>query len=137
MSNQNQNILIIQNLYAAFAKREINVILNMLSPEVVWKEPANPYNPAAGTRKGPEGFLEWLKIGRESEEILLLEPRKFLADSDTVAVVGFTKCVTKTTGKGYETDFVHLITIREGRIVWFQEFFDTFAAAEAFKKDMK
>lgn len=35
MSNQNQNILIVQNLYAAFAKRELNVILNMLSPEVV------------------------------------------------------------------------------------------------------
>ena len=105
----------------------------MLSPDIVWKEPANPFNPAAGTRKGREGFLEWLNIGRESEEILVLQPKQFLTDNDTVAVVGYTKCLAKATGKSYETDFVHLVTLKDGKIIRFQEFFDTYAAAEAFK----
>ena len=133
MNNQTKNIAIVQKLYAAFAKRDINEILSMLSSDVVWEEPANPFNPAAGKRCGKEGFLEWLRIGRESEDILVLNPKQFLADADTVAVVGYTKCLVKATGKSYETDFIHLVTLEEGKIIRFQEFFDTFAAAEAFK----
>jgi ketosteroid isomerase-like protein len=33
----------------------------------------------------------------------------------------------------YETDFVHLVTFRDGKIARFQEFFDTYAASEAFR----
>ena len=72
MSSQNQNVNIVQRLYAAFAKQKINEILSMLSPDVVWEEQANPFNPAAGRRNGKAGFLEWLNVGRESEEILVL-----------------------------------------------------------------
>ena len=121
-------------MYAAFAKRDIDTILGMLSPDVEWGEPSNPFNLAAGMRHGHEGFLEWLNIGRQSEEIIVLEPWKFLTDGDTVAVVGYTKCLAKPTGRSYETDFVHLVTIKDGKIVRFQEFFDTFATVEAFRQ---
>jgi ketosteroid isomerase-like protein len=36
------------------------------------------------------------------------------------------------TGKVYESDFVHLVTLADGRVTKFQEFFDTYAAGEAF-----
>jgi ketosteroid isomerase-like protein len=134
MNNQIQNIEIVKQVYEAFAKRDINAILNLLSPDVEWGEPSNPFNPAAGTRHGHKGFLEWLEVGRQSEEIVVLEPKKFLTDNDTVAVVGYTKCIAKPTGKSYETDFVHLVTLKDGKIIRFQEFFDTYAAVEAFRK---
>jgi ketosteroid isomerase-like protein len=123
----------VQEVYAAFARRDVQAILAVLSPDVEWGEPANPFNPAAGTRHGHAGFLEWLQIGRASEEILALETRQLLADMESVAVVGHTKCLAKPTGKTYETDFVHLVTFKGGKIVRFQEFFDTYAAAEAFR----
>jgi ketosteroid isomerase-like protein len=123
----------VQEVYAAFARRDVQAILVVLSPDVEWGEPANPFNPAAGTRHGHAGFLEWVKIGRASEEILALETRQLLADMESVAVVGHTKCLAKPTGKTYETDFVHLVTFKDGKIVRFQEFFDTYAAAEAFR----
>ena len=134
MSTQTQNLSLVKQMYEAFAKRNVNLIVSMLSADVVWEEPPNPFNPAAGRRIGVEGFLEWLKIGHDSEEILVLQPNKFLVDDDTVAVVGYTECLAKTTGKRYSTDFVHLITIRNGKIATFQEFFDTYIACEAFKK---
>jgi len=133
MSVQKENIKIVQQLYEAFAKRNINAILGMLSPDVEWGEPLNPYNPAGGTRHGHEGFLEWLHIGRQSEDILVLEPRKMLEDDDSVAVVGYMKCRAILTGKVYESDFVHLVTIKSGKVVRFQEFFDTYIAGEAFR----
>jgi ketosteroid isomerase-like protein len=134
MSTQEDNIKIVQQLYSYFTNRDIPAILTMLSSEVVLGEPANPFNPAAGTRYGHSGFMEWIKIGSQSEEILILEPRKYLTDFDSVAVYGYIKCQAKTTGKIYESDFIHLVTIKNGQIVNFQEFFDTYAAGEAFRK---
>lgn len=128
------NIQIVKNIYAAFGRHDINVILSLLSPDVEWGEPDNPFNPAGGTRYGHNGFLEWINIGREAEEILTLEPRQFLTDENSVAVVGYVKCKAIQTGKIYETDFVHLVTIKDGKIVRFKEFFDTYIAGEAFRK---
>jgi ketosteroid isomerase-like protein len=92
-----------------------------------------PAQPGGGTRRGHAGFLEWIEIGRRSEAILVLEPRKMLVDEDAVAVVGCMKCRAIPTGKTYESDFVHLVTFASGRVVKFQEFFDTFAAGKAFR----
>jgi hypothetical protein len=125
----------VQKLYEAFGRADVEAMLTVLSPSVEWGEPDNPFNPAAGTRHGHAGFLEWLRIGKESEAILALEPRQFLAGSDTVAVVGHMQCLARPTAKRYESDFVHLVTVKEGKITRFQEFFDTFAAAEAFRPE--
>jgi uncharacterized protein len=127
------NIAVVQTLYSAFGRRDINAMLALLSPDVEWSEPENPYNPAGGTRYGHAGFLEWVQIGRSSEDILILEPRKFLADEDSVAVVGYMKCLAKPTGKTYECDFVHLATLDGGKVKSFREFFDTYLASEAFR----
>ena len=129
------NVVIVEKQYAAFAARDINAILAALAEDVIWQEPVNPWNPPAGTRRGRAGFLDWARIGAASEEILVLAPRDFLANANMVAVVGFTECRVKATGKSYATDFVHLITLDDGKVTRFQEFFDTFAAAAAFRND--
>ena len=119
-----ENVRIVQELYAAFAR---------LDPEVVWCEPANPYNPAAGTRRGHAGFLEWARIGHEAEDVIEVEPQRFLVDADAVAVVGRTVCRARATGRTYATDFAHLVVLRDGKVVLFREYFDTWAAAAAFR----
>jgi hypothetical protein len=127
------SIDIVQELYAAFARRDISAMLARLAADVVWCEPDNPFNPAAGIHRGHQGFLEWIQIGHEAEDVEILEPIQFLTNKDAVAVVGHMRCRAKQTGRAYESDFVHLITFRDGKIVRFQEFFDTYAAGEAFR----
>ncbi len=129
------NLAVVQEVYAAFAQRDMKAILAHLSPEILWSEPENPFNPAAGTRHGHAGFLEWARIGREAEDIELLEPQLFLTSEDAVAVVGHMKCRARRTGRAYESDFVHVVRFRDGMITRFQEFFDTYAAGEAFRTD--
>lgn len=133
MSIQDENVRIVQQLYAAFGHRDIPALVALLDAEVEWSEPANPYNPCGGTRRGHDGFFEWLRIGRDVEDILQLDPQRMLTDHDAVAVYGHMKCLAKTTGKTYESDFVHVVVIRAGKIVKFQEFFDTYVAGEAFR----
>jgi ketosteroid isomerase-like protein len=127
------NTQIVQQLYAAFNDRDIPAILARLASDVEWSEPPNPYNPTGGTRRGHEGFLQWVQIGQQAEDILVLEPYKMLTDQDSVAVVGHMKCRAIATGKIYESDFIHLVTLRDGKVAKFQEFFDTYAASEAFR----
>ncbi len=133
MGAQPGNIEVVRQMYAAFDRRDMFAVLDMLSTDIEWGEPENPYNPAGGTRRGHQGFLEWIAIGRRTEDILVLEARKMLVDGDSVAVVGYMKCRAKATGKVYESDFVHLVTVRGGKVTKFQEFFDTYAAGEAFR----
>lgn len=128
-----KNIELVKQLYLDFSKRDINAILELLCEDVEWGEPENPYNPAGGTKKGHSGFLEWLNTGRNAEDILVLEPKRFLRDADSVAVIGYMKCLAKNTGKIYESDFVHFVIIKDNKISKFQEFFDTYIAGEAFR----
>ena len=121
--------------YRAFGARDIDALLALLSPDVEWGEPDNPLIPSAGTRRGIAGVVEWLQIGNRTEAILELEPRRILVEGDTAAVIGHTRVMAKPTGRSYETDFVHLITVADGRVVRFVEYFDTWIAAEAFRPE--
>jgi hypothetical protein len=79
--------------------------------------------------------IEWLQVGNQTEAILALDPQRILVDGDTAAVIGHTKVVAKPTGRAYDTDFVHLVTVRDRKVARFQEFFDTWVAAEAFRAE--
>jgi uncharacterized protein len=133
MNNSEKNLAIVKQLYEAFSRKDINTLLELLHDDVEWGEPENPYNPAGGTRKGHAGFLEWLNIGKNAEDIMALTPHRFLTDTDSVAVIGNMKCRAIRTQKIYESDFVHFIVIRNNKVSKFQEFFDTYLAGEAFR----
>jgi ketosteroid isomerase-like protein len=135
MDTTPENVTLVRNLYAAFSRGDVAALLGAVSPDVEWGEPDNPFNPSAGTRRGHAGVLEWLRLGKDAEEILALEPKTFIAQDDRVVVVGHTSCRVRRTAKIYNTDFVHVVTIAHGKVERFREFFDTFAAAEAFKPD--
>ena len=124
---------VVEAAYRAFAARDIETLLGLLDPDVEWGEPDNPLIPSAGTRHGISGVVDWLRIGKATESILALEPQRFLVDGDTVAVIGRTRVLAVPTGRSYETEFIHLVELRAGRIVRFREFFDTYVAAEAFR----
>jgi ketosteroid isomerase-like protein len=126
--------LVVTAAYRAFASRDIPALVGLVAPDVVWGQPDNPHIPSAGTRSGVEGVLEWLQLGATTEDVQRLEVRRVLVDGDMAAVVGAMRVVVRATGRAYEMDFVHLVTVRQGSVVRFQEFFDTWTAAQAFMK---
>ena len=123
---------VVKAAYRAFAARDIPALVGLLAPDVVWGQPDNPHIPSAGTRRGVEGVMEWLAIGDATETVERLEPRQILVDGDAAAVIGFMRVVARPTGRAYEMDFVHVVTVREGKVARFQESFDTWTAAQAF-----
>ena len=123
---------VVEAAYRAFAARDIPALLGLLAPDVSWGQPDNPHIPSAGMRRGVEGVMEWLAIGDSTEVVERLEPRRILVDGEGAAVVGYMRVVARATGRAYEMDFVHIVDVRAGKVVRFQEYFDTWTAAQAF-----
>jgi ketosteroid isomerase-like protein len=68
----------------------------------------------------------------ENLEFQQFEPRKFVVQGDTVAVLGYERSLIKPTGRTLEQEWAHLYTLRDGKIAEFRAFEDTAALVVAF-----
>ena len=75
---------------------------------------------------------EFFKRVSESEDFQQFEPREFVAQADKVVAIGHYRAVTKSTRKSFESDFVMVFTLRDGKVVQFQEFSDSAAINAAY-----
>jgi ketosteroid isomerase-like protein len=131
--NESQNTKLVQEAYAAFSRGDVAGILATLDDQIVWKPVtgAASYVPTAGQRRGKAAVAEFFKLVAESMQFSSFEPREFVAQGDKVVALGH--YVGKaSTGGHFESDFAMIFTIRNGRIVEFQEMQDSAALNAAF-----
>jgi ketosteroid isomerase-like protein len=64
-------------------------------------------------------------------DIQRFEPTEFIAHGDRIVVLGGETARVKATGKVIDLDWVHVFKMRNGKVVAFQEFFDTAAVVAA------
>ena len=130
---EQENKQIVQDAYAAFGRGDVKGILNQLSDNVEWFLPGSPeILPAAGRRQGHEQVAQFFSTIDETMEFANFTPEEFIAQGDKVVVIGRSSGRIKTTGKPIESDWVHVHTVRDGKIVSFREYYDTAAFNEAF-----
>ena len=89
--------------------------------------------PWAGTRYGHEGVAEFFSLTGETLEFEQFEPREFVAQRETVVVLGYERSLVKPTGRTFEHDWAHVYTLRDGKIAKVQLIEDTAALAAAFE----
>ena len=70
----------------------------------------------------------------ESLETLQFELRDFIAQGNKVVVVGYQRGRAKPTGRLYEIEFVHLWSVRDGKISEFWVYADTAPLVEALRR---
>ncbi|HEU4589140.1 MAG TPA: nuclear transport factor 2 family protein [Gemmatimonadales bacterium] len=133
MANQD-NTLSVQQGYAAFARGDVQAVLDMMVDDVVWISPG-PRNllPTAGERRGRAQVAEFFATLNEVEKIQLFDPHEFVAQGDKVVAFVTYRSRVRATGQTIETELAHVFTIRNGKIAEFREFFDTAAAVAAFQ----
>lgn len=127
------NIEVTQRLFAAFGAADIPAILELLDDQIVIEFYGPSTIPYAGTYRGRDEGRRFFETVLASVHIDQFEPQEFLADGNKVVVTGQLKLRAKTTGEGFASDFVHVITVKNGRWVRFRDFMNTAVAAEAFK----
>jgi ketosteroid isomerase-like protein len=125
---------VVQDVYGAFGRGDIPAILGMVSDDVAWtvEGRAGDY-PTFGSRQGPHGALEFFQALGATEDITAFEPRSFHPSGDTVLVQGRIGLTLKTNGKALDYDWVHIFTVRSGKVAGFRELYDTAMVVEAYR----
>jgi ketosteroid isomerase-like protein len=129
-----QNVAVVQQVYNNFKAGNIQALLDMLPDNVTWHLPEIEGVPFAGKRTGRDAVRDFFVGVEANQETLEFEPREFIAQSDRVVSLGHYRWRVKTTGREFSSDFAHVFTVRDGKIVSFQEYTDTASAARAYQK---
>ena len=84
-----QNTQLVKDAYAAFQRRDIDTILNLLDDAVDWHGVIGTEEvlPQAGPRRGRAAVAEFFKQVGEATTFDTFEPREFIAQGDKVAVM--------------------------------------------------
>jgi uncharacterized protein len=133
---EHENEKIIRGLYAAYLTADLASVLQACSDDTEWVAIGSPDRlPYAGTHRGPEQVARYFAILDDKEESDHLVPQEVIATGDKVIVFGNYSARVNATGRKFETDFVHVFTLRDGKITNFRDFYDTAAAVEAYQSE--
>lgn len=131
--SERENIEVIKDAYAAFGRGDVAAILASLTDDVEWELPGPAEIAYAGLRHGRDGAAEFFRLLAQSDEVQAFEPRRFLAEGDTVVVLGHYEARVKSTGRIAKTDWVHVFELRNGKVASWREYFDSAAYAQAYR----
>ena len=127
---------VIEDLYAAFFRNDMDAILGLIDADVDWSVnvdvPGGENVPMFRNGRGHDAVLAYF-AGVAEMDIDTFDPKHFFVDGDTVVVVidmGFTH---RRTGRRVDVEEVHHFTVENGRIVRYRPFVDTAAFIEAFR----
>src|ERR671926_1076253 len=97
--NERTKVGVVQQGYEAFGRGDIPAVLDLLTDDVEWTLQGPSVLPFAGTRRGREGVAEFFSLLGENLEFQEFEAREFVAQGDTVVVLGFERSVVNPTGR--------------------------------------
>ena len=120
------NVEFMRGLYAAFAAGDVPTVLGSMSEDVEWWEAeGNPWYPGRAF-VGPQQVVDgvFARIGAEIEGFEVV-PERFLSDGDQVVMVGRYRGKGIATGNLLDAQALHIWTVRDGKVVGFQQFVDT------------
>jgi ketosteroid isomerase-like protein len=122
---------IVQAAYAAFGRGDLPAMLELLADDATWQFTGDRATPYTGRFDGRARIGEWFSLIPRIDAIQVFEPREFFVGPDHVTVLGWERTAAVSSGKVFECEWVHIFSVRDGRIARFWGMFDTEAAAAA------
>jgi ketosteroid isomerase-like protein len=116
------NAEIIERGYAALRRRQLDVMLAVLAPDVEIRDRREA--PDAGVYHGREGALQALGLNEDAFESFELDPQRFVEAGDQVAVVVMLRVRGRGSGVTLEERIGHLWTVAEGSATKLQVYSD-------------
>ncbi len=135
MTTEQTNLEATQKIFAHFGAGDIPGILAMLADDVRIDFYGPSTIPYANTYRGQAEARRFFEIVLSSVDIHQFDPEEFIASDDKVVVTGHLRLTAKKTGGEIESDFVHVITLRDGKWVRFRDFMNTAVAHAAFTRN--
>lgn len=126
-----ENTNLVRSSYDCFFRGDIEGLVDHYSDDIHWEVYGPSTIPTAGPRHGKEELMNFFGQVNELLESNSFDVKEFIAQGDTVVVLGEYNWTSKITGKAFDSKFAHAVTVRDGKICQFREYTDTAAAVEA------
>jgi uncharacterized protein len=130
--NEQENTALVKKLYEAFARGDIQTILDHVTEDVQWSNPGPSIVPYFGDRTGLGQVREFFDHLVGTQENVNLTINQFIAQGDAVATLGRFMGNVKATGKSFDSPVGHFFTIREGKVARWIGLGDTANVAAAY-----
>jgi ketosteroid isomerase-like protein len=123
---------VVDQLFKAFGTGDLNGIRNSLADEAEWIVSGDPkLMPWAGVYKGPDAVLKLMSNNSGSTENLKITIKWSVSEGDKVIMLINEQATVGQTGKFYEVDSVHIYTVKDGKIIRFENHFNPLPILEA------
>jgi ketosteroid isomerase-like protein len=131
--NRLSNLEIVENVYASFASGDMDGSLQNMDEDIVWLHPAEGSGiPFAGRFEGRDGVRRFFEIADQSIEVLDQQVHDLVASGDKVVALGYEHMRVRDNGREYKSNWAHIYSFQNGKIIRFEEFIDTAEVAAAF-----
>ena len=126
------NKLLIRQIYAARIANDFKTVVAGCAPEVKFHSGGVSTDFATfGARESQDRMLEFFSQVSDALKTEYFRLDEVFAEADRVFALGRYAFTVKATGRRMESDWINIITVRDGQIVEWREHFDTAALVAA------
>jgi uncharacterized protein len=121
------HVQLAERIYDLFGKGDIPAVLALFDEHIEWREAeGHPYRPSGAPLVGPQAILTdlFMRLGQDWDG-LSVTPASLLPTPEGVLAQGRSKGTCKATGRSLDAQFAHVLTMRDGKLVGFQQYIDT------------
>jgi ketosteroid isomerase-like protein len=116
---------VVHQVYQAFGRGDVPSLLDLIGDPVDWEFVGSPGLPYAGPRRSRAEVGEFFAAVSSADEIHAFEPREFIDAGEHVTVLGWERTTARDTGKEFSSEWIHLFTVRDGKVTRWRGFFNT------------
>ena len=129
--NQNATHALVRDLYDAYARGDSERVGAMIDDDIDWiiHGPVQVF-PFIGPRHGKSEVLATLAGIAKDYALKRYEPEIVIVEEDRAAVMSNVAFVQRATNRMLSFRLVNLLRFRDGRVIEFREFSDTFDVVE-------
>jgi uncharacterized protein len=121
-----------RTIYATIHAGDFDGLYDLMDEDCVIEFYGPNTIPYAGIYRGRDMCMKFFDHVRNDVTIFEFTQNEYIANDVQVAVVGHLKLQALATGRVYDTEYAHIIDIRDGKWVRFRDFADTATVAHAF-----
>jgi ketosteroid isomerase-like protein len=125
------NVAVLRTGYEAFAKGDIQTVLGLFDPQIEWNEAEHVTYWNGSTLRGTQAVVDevFSRIPKDFDGFRI-DIRRMVASGDTVLVESRYRATSKSTGKPLDAQVAHVWDFRNGKVVRFQQYTDTWQFAQ-------
>jgi ketosteroid isomerase-like protein len=118
---------VVKEAYEAYGRGDLPALLDLIAEKTDWKFIGPASLPYAGLRTNRKEVADFFDALARADQTDVFEPREFIESGEHVTVLGWTKVTARDTQKTFDSEWVQVITVQDGKITRWRGFANTAA----------